>query len=718
MLRNKQIPLIYLLLATAALAVFWQVGRCDFIALDDPLYVTENPHVANGITGEAIRWAFATGYASNWHSLTWMSHMLDVQLFGLNPLGHHLTNLLFHIANTLLLFFVFHRMTKAPWKSAFVAALFALHPLHVESVAWVAERKDVLSTFFWMLTMAAYVNYVDGGRRTEDRGQRTEDRGRGEVDRNLPSSVFRYLAVLMLFALGLMAKPMLVTLPFVLLLLDYWPLGRFELHYPKFLKGVGGTSGVLETDSNPPPFLKGGRGDFGLKSFSAHGSLSTVHSSRSDAGGRGDFKVQASRSTLAEPVSTKKEKGKSRKKRAGRNVVREDEPADRMSQWALIRPLLLEKIPLLALAALSCVVTYAAQKEGGSVASFEVFPLGARIANAFVSYIVYIGKTVWPTGLAVYYPHPGSWHLWQVPGAVFILGAITLTVIRTANRFPYLTVGWLWFTGTLVPVIGIVQVGAQGMADRYTYIPLIGLFVIAAWGIPELLKRWRYGKEALFPASGLILACLIIVAWTQTGYWVDTISLYDHALDVTSGNYFIYNSRAIFYARSGDYIRAISDFNKAIEINSRSPDAFFNRGTAYARLGLGTQAIADFNRAIEVNSLDERAYNSRGIAYHRLGKDTLAIKDYDKAIYLRPESADAYCNRGNAWYGLGEYGHAISDYDKAIEIDPEVALAYVNRANLYALLGRHGEAIEDLKTAAKLGNERAKGFLKSQNVSP
>ena len=304
----------------------------------------------------SIRWAFTTGYSANWHPVTWMSHMLDVQLFGLKPRWHHLTNLLFHIANTLLLFFIFHRMTKAPWKSAFVAALFALHPLHVESVAWVAERKDVLSTFFWMLAMGAYIHYVE--HRTEDGRQKTEDGREGKGILRFPSSVFRYSAVLIFFALGLMAKPMLVTFPFVLLLLDYWPLQRFE---PK----------------------------------------KSAQEIRTEASRQGTGSGEQAQ------LSAKKKKGKSAKMRTGQGMVKEEKPAAQNFQWALIRPLLREKMPLFALAALSSIVTFVVQQKGGAVKSIEAFPPGVRIANAFVSYIVYIGKTIWPINLAVFYPHPG-----------------------------------------------------------------------------------------------------------------------------------------------------------------------------------------------------------------------------------------------------------------------------------------------------------------------
>ncbi len=697
--RKKQILAIYLFLTLITLTAFWQVNRCDFINCDDDVYVTDNIHIQDGVTMEAIRWAFTTGCAANWHPLTWMSHMLDVQLFGLNPQWHHLTNLLFHVANTLLLFFIFHRMTKSPWKSAFVAALFAVHPLHVESVAWVAERKDVLSTFFWMLTMGAYIHYVEHPR------------------------LKNYLAVLIFFALGLMAKPMLVTLPFVLLLLDYWPLQRFEQKKP---------AQEIRTEAN-------------------------------------------------KPLSANKRKRKSSGKHTVQARMKEAKPADHIYQRALIRPLLREKIPLFALAALSCIVTFVVQQKGGAVTSLNVLPTGVRIANAFVAYIVYVSKTIWPENLAFLYPHPGMRPFWQVLGAVVLLTAVTLMVIRTAKRFPYLAVGWLWFAGTLVPVIGIVQVGGQALADRYTYVPLIGLFIMAAWGIPELLKKWRYRKEALFASSALILPCLLIVTCIQVGYWRNNLTVYDHAIKVTSRNDHIYRNRGAAYDRLGNVGQAIEDFDKAIEINPKYADAYYNRGVAYGELGnrgqaildynraievnpkyvdayynrgvayseLGNreQAILDYNRAIEVNPKHVGAYNNRGTVYDMLGNREQAILDYNSAIEVNPRYAEAYNNRGFAYTELGNYrqaihdhsraieinpkyaeaysnrgiaygmlenpGQAIEDFDKAIEINPKYATAYYNRGFAYGKLDNLRQAIEDIKTAAKLGNEDAKNYLGS-----
>ena len=604
MLTKNQISLIYFFLTAAALLAFWQVNQCDFINYDDPLYVTGNIHVKSGITLRSIRWAFTTAHASNWHPLTWMSHMLDVQLFGLKPRWHHLTNLLFHIANTLLLFFVFHRMTKAPWKSAFVAALFALHPLHVESVAWVSERKDVLSTFFWMLTMAAYIYYVE-----------------------LPSR-FRYSAVVTFFALGLMAKPMLVTLPFVLLLLDYWPLRR--------LAGTGtggpGASSAKQTTSRPQEPLSANK-------RKSHKKLT-------------DQRI-APRSVLVTPEVSNPGPQPTVLCGAYYSEQQHDRIAQRRtggSQSFALRPLLWEKMPLFALSAFSCIVTFIVQQKGGAVRSIEAFSPGVRIANAFVSYIIYIAKTIWPNNLAVFYPHPGSLPLWQVLVSVLLLIAVTISVIRTAKRFPYLTMGWLWFTGTLVPVIGIVQVGGQALADRYTYIPLIGLFIMAAWGFPELLKIWRpthpSRKEALFASSALVLLFLFIVTCTQVGYWRNNIALYDHSLQVAGPSDIILCNRGVAYGKLGNYARAISDYERAIEINPRYAEGLNNRGFAYGGLGNQRQAISDFDRAIEINPEYADAYNNRGAAYGELGNRRQAISDFDRAIEINPEYADAYYNRG------------------------------------------------------------------------
>ena len=575
--------LICLALTILTVITFWSLKDCGFINFDDNIFVYENAYVQSGLNWNSIGQAFSYALVekSYWVPMTWLSLMLDYQIFGLNPSGYHLTNLLFHVMNTILLFLILRRMTKKLWPSAFVACLFAIHPLHVESVAWIAERRDVLSTFFFMLTMGAYSYYV-------------EHRG-----------FWRYFFVLLFFVLGLMSKPMLVTLPFVLLLLDYWPLQRFQEIKP-------------------------------------------------------DHRVQAIKETL----EVKK-------------------PADPEYKWSLIYPLLWEKVPLFVLAILSSIEIYIVEQSivdlslGGILS--EAFPLGFRIGNAFISYIAYIGKMIWPSNLALLYPHPSVLVPWQVLVSVLLLIAITLVVIWRAKRSPYLATGWLWYIGTLVPVIGIVQVGTQAMADRYTYIPLIGLFIIVAWGVPDLLKKWKYRKEILWTSSALSILCLSIITWTQVGYWQNNITLYDHALKVTDNNWKFYNNRGIAYSDLGNYRQAIDDCSMAIEIYPGFAEAYFNRGNAYVALGKHRQAIEDYGRAIEI----------------------------------KPGYADAYYNRGHAYADLGNYRQAIEDYGRTIEIKPGYADAYNNRAFVYLKQGDNISSCRDARKACELGNcktlELAKG---------
>jgi len=384
---------VFLILAT--LAVYWQVQHHAFVNYDDSFYVTDNRHIQEGLTLESVRWAFTTTYGGNWHPLTWLSHMLDHKLFGMNPGRHHLTSLILHVLNTLLLFLVFKKMTGDSWPSGFVAALFALHPLHVESVAWIAERKDVLSTFFWMLTMWSYIRYIER------------------------PATGRYLTALLFFSLGLMAKPMVVTLPFVLLLLDYWPLNRLQ-NQP---------SNAKITSQTKTDFL------------------------------------------------------------------------------GLVR----EKIPFFILVEMSCVATFYAQNQAGAMVSLDSIPFIARFANAVLSYATYMGKMIWPSNLAVIYMYPEMVSWWQAAAAGLALASIFSAAFIFIKKKPYFAVGWLWFAGTLVPVIGLVQVGSQSMADRYTYIPLIGLFIVIAWGVPELVARLPRKKTWLTLLAALTIAVLMLL---------------------------------------------------------------------------------------------------------------------------------------------------------------------------------------------------------------
>lgn len=607
MSKKKQIITIYLLLAVVTLLAFWQIHDCDFINFDDPEYVTENSHVLKGITADGIRWAFMSGHASNWHPLTWISHMLDVQFFGLNPHWHHLMNLLFHIANTLLLFFVLHRMTKVLWPSVVVAALFALHPLHVESVAWVSERKDVLSAFFWMLTLNAYVSYVASPNR------------------------WRYLIVLLFFGLGLMAKPMLVTLPFVLLLLDYWPLRRF-----------GRTESAL---------------------------------------------------------------------------------AQKNSEWITIRSLIWEKVPFFVLAFLSSIVTFVVQQKGGMIQSLQSFPFEVRLQNALISYITYMVKTIWPTHLAFLYPYPSHQQLWHVLGAVLVFVSITIFVIRAAKNSPYLTVGWFWYVGTLVPVIGFIQLALQARADRYTYLPHIGLFIMAAWGIPELIGKWRYRGQALFALSIGFLVFFFIVTVNQLKYWKNSFTLYDHTIKITDSNFLAYGNRGYAYASAGDYQQAIADYDRSITINPNIMMVHFNRGYANYKLGNYKQSIMDYEKAIEIVPGSSLSYFHLALTYEKLGNEKEAIKNYDKAIEITPESPLAYFNRGNAYAAFGQTKRAIEDYGKAIGIDPQYVQAYLNQGCSYHDLGNDKQAIMNYNRAieidphnAEIYYNRAISYAKLGNV--
>jgi tetratricopeptide (TPR) repeat protein len=514
-MRNAMILCVALIAVT--IGVFLQTADHRFINFDDPGYVTENPRVKGGLTGENVAWAFSATAMSNWHPLTWLSHMTDVEMFGLDPRGHHLTNVFFHAASTLLLFFLLAQITGAPWQSLFVAALFALHPLHVESVAWVAERKDVLSGFFWFLTLLLYARYVTRGGTT------------------------RYLLALLSFAAGLMAKPMLVTLPVVMLLLDGWPLKRF-------------TWGEAGESATP-------------------------------------------KSSLA----------------------------------ALVK----EKIPFFLLATLSSAVTMVAQKQSGAMKTLDAVPLGDRIGNAVIAYVKYIGKMFWPADLAMLYPFPGSIPLWQVSGAFLLLVLFSALAIGYRRRHPYLVTGWLWFLVTLVPVIGIVQVGGQSMADRYTYIPLTGLFIIAGWAVPDLLQGWRHRQAILAILAGVVLTASSAVTWRQVGYWKDNLTLYRHTLDVTIGNYQILNNYGIALAQEGRLDEAIDEYLASLKIDPNRPATHNNLGFAYFRKGMVDHAILQFQMAIALNPDYAEAHNNLGIAYGKKGWIQQATEEISMGMKLQ-----------------------------------------------------------------------------------
>jgi tetratricopeptide (TPR) repeat protein len=521
-IRNRYARLLIIfLLVGVTLVAYESVRKYEFVDYDDDRYVTNNPRIRRGLSWNNVAWAMTATEVANWHPLTWLSHMMDCQLYGLNPAGHHLTNLLLHLANVVLLFWVLQQMTGALWPSAMVAALFAVHPLNVESVAWVAERKNVLSTLFWLLTMWAYVIYA---RRAGWR---------------------RYLLVAGLFVLGLMSKPMLVTLPCVLLLLDYWPLGR-----------LSGRAAVESAASYQRP------------------DETDRHSRQVD---------------LRAPAFA-----------------------------ACALRLVLEKLPLFLLAAASSAITVEAQRLDGAFDA-KVLPLGTRLANALVSYASYIYKMIWPDHLAVLYPHPGaSLQGWRVIVSALALTFITFLVVWGSKRFPYLMVGWLWYVGTLVPVIGLVQVGGQAMADRYSYIPLIGLFIIIAWGMTDLSRFVPARNYWLIGVAAAVLIALTMTARRQLSYWQNSITLFEHTLAVTDDNAIAHNNLGAVLVGKGRLDEGLAHLYEAVRLN---PDY----GTAYANIAF-------------------TLYQQANIAAQDEGRWEEAVDLYRRALELKPDFTEARQN--------------------------------------------------------------------------
>ncbi len=584
---KKHLLLIYAALAVVTIVAFEQVRLNEFVGYDDDRYVTENPHVKAGMTPESVLWAFTTTRASNWHPLTWLSHMLDCELFGLNPYGHHLTNLLFHVANTLMLFWVFNRMTGAVWRSAFVAALFAMHPLHVESVAWVAERKDVLSGLFWMLTMAAYVRYA---RRP---------------------GIWRYMLVFLALCLGLMAKPMLVTLPLVLLLLDYWPLERLQWY-----------------------------------------------------------------------------------RRSEVEELQEGESGTVTYQRASPRRLILEKIPLFGLAAASSVITFVIQQSKGVVRSGETFPSSARISNALVCYISYITKMIYPNRLAVLYPHPGdSLPVWKTTVCLLILVVVSAGIIYLGRRRRYLAVGWWWYLGTLVPVIGLVQVGVQAMADRYTYLPLVGIFIMIAWGAGELTAKWRYKRIGLAVTAGIVLTTLAICTRVQLRHWRNNLALFGRTLKVTENNYVMQSNYGGAMFEEGRFDDALAQFNEALRINPKYADARRNAGIVLLRQGKIDEAIAAFAEVLSYRGDWPITHNYLGLAHAQKGEFDLAVQNYNAALQLKPNYVEAFKNLGIVLKEQGKTNEAISKWVKALEFEPDNPDVHYNMGTVMAEQSRYEQAI-------------------------
>jgi protein O-mannosyl-transferase len=593
---------ICLALAMTTLAVFLPVAWQGFVNYDDSDYVTENAHVQSGLKWENVVWAFKTGHASNWHPLTWLSHMLDCQLFGLKAGGPHLVSVGFHIANTLLLFLLLRRMTGALWRSALVAALFALHPMHVESVAWASERKDVLSAFFFLLTIWAYARHVE----VQSPKSNVQSQGTRSTQHaaRFTFHVSRfYLLSLSFFALGLMSKPMLVTMPFVLLLIDYWPLRR---------------SGATNRESQPVTGLL----------------------------------------------------------------------------------LLLEKVPFFVLSVASSVITFLVQRKGGAVSTALTF--GERVANALVSYVRYIGKTFWPKNLSILYPHPGHWPTWQVMVSAGLLLVVSAAVILMARRRPYLAVGWLWFCGTLIPVIGLIQVGIQSMADRYTYVPLIGLFIMLAWGIDELMPARPWRGSALAIGTALLLAACGFLTERQIRFWRDSEALFGHAVKVTRDNYLAYNNLGYYLNNQGRTAEAMENYRLSLKINSAYEDALNNLGYALAGQKKYAEAIPLYEAALRVRPRHAEVHNNLGNALSETGKIDEAIQQYLIVLQEKPDHADAHNNLGIALAMKGRLDEAITHFHEAIRCKPSYASAHSNLGNALAVQHKLDEAIKEYQESLRL----------------
>jgi tetratricopeptide (TPR) repeat protein len=603
--RSPNRRLICLLLIQVTLALYRPVTNHAFINFDDDQYVTDNFHVKAGLSWPGIVWAFRSDYADNWHPLTWISHMLDCQLYGLNPVGHHFTNVIFHIANTVLLFLFLSWTTGSTWRSGFVAALFAFHPLHVESVAWVAERKDVLTTFFGMLTLLAYAKHVTGGKWQVARATGTLS----PVTCHL--SPFYFLA-LFFFACGLMSKPMVVTLPIVLLLLDFWPFRRL-------------------------PNIK--------------------------------FQISDLR-------------------------------------------LLAEKIPFFALSLASGVITFLVQRAGGAVSSLDTVPLSFRIANAGVSYLRYLSKTFWPVDLAVFYPPPTHWPPGLVVASMLFILVCSVLFVWLARRHPYLFVGWFWFLGTLIPVIGLVQVGLQAMADRYMYIPSIGLFIAVVWGFNALLNKWLQ-KNWCAPAVGAaVLAGCMADAWTQLKYWQNSMTLFSHARAVTTENYVADSHLGEAFDEMGQFDKAVAFLKESARINPHFARGESELGVALANQGKLAEAIECFRKAVQLRPKDARLQYNLGMALLNRSQPDEAASQFLKALQLSPDFARAHCELAVALLEQGKTAEAVEHLSNAIRLDPDSADAHFDYGLALLDNNQSAEAAVEFSQELALAPNQAKGHYR------
>ncbi len=593
--RKRRVTLfIFIALAAATIIAYELIRHNGFVGYDDNEYIVKNQHVAGGITQQSVTWAFTKPYASNWHPLTWISHMLDCQVFGLNPLGHHLVSVAFHIVNALLLFWILKRISGSIWASAFVAAVFAVHPVQVESVAWASERKTVLSGLFWLLTMAAYVRYTR------------------------QPAFGRYILVLLVFSLCIMTKPIVVTLPLVLLLLDYWPLKR-----------IGG-----------------------------------------------------------------------RRTEDGR---REEEGQKTSLKWLII-----EKIPLLAMSAFLSVMTFVSQKSGGAMSTTEHMPLDYRIANTFLSYIKYIGKMIWPSGLAVYHPHPRtSFSDAAVVICTLLFVLITIFSIYMGRRKRYISVGWLWYVGTLVPMIGLVQVGAQAIACRYMYLSMVGLLIIVAWAVKDLVES-RFHLKVIAAVSAIsVLSVFIILTRMQVGHWQNTITLFEHTLNVTKDNAAAEHNYGHALSEAGLLDEAAIHLNRAVQLVPEFVEARNNLGKLYLKQGKISEAIDCFTELAKRKDAPAEVHYSLASALLMQKRYDEAISQLSIVLELDPSNAHAPSAMAVALMSAGRTDEAIACFNKYLRLNENSTELHYNLAVALTMQKKYDEAIRHFTRVTELDPNNA-----------
>jgi len=548
--------LICLFLVAVTFTVYFQVGTHEFVVYDDRIYVSENQYVQEGFSTESVQWAFSLKNKDKtyWHPLTWLSHMLDVQIFGLKSGGHLITNVILHALNVLLLFSLLKRSTGCIWRSAFVAALFALHPMNVESVAWVAARKNVLSTTFLLLTLVAYIRYAES------------------------PGFCRYLIIAGCYAMGLMAKPMLVTLPFGLLLFDFWPLKRLR-------------------------FEDGARSTGGFK---------------------------------------------------------------------LLGQLIAEKIPLFLLSAATIYIATISLHRYGDMVQTAAVDMKLRIANALVSYVAYLEQLIYPVDLTCFYPFPETVPFWETALSFMFLIAVSITAMRAYSKRPYVTFGWFWYLGTLVPVIGLVQAGLwPATADRFVYVPYIGIFIILSWGPAEVFKRFHLSSTALAASGGFIISILAVMSYNQTAYWKNSVTLFQHAIAVTSGNYLSHYALGFALERRGKANAAIEHYRRSLKINPQQVDVHYNLALVLASQGKSEEAIAQYQKVLLLDPNDYQVYNNLGNLFYKQGRFDDAIRQYERAIGIKPDHTNAHRNLGAALIRKGRISESVQHFQDALRLEPE-----------------------------------------------